>query len=53
MYVSIWRVLPGPVWLRILFSVILIGAALFALATWVFPFIDAFINSQEATVGSP
>ncbi|GAB3127714.1 hypothetical protein [Glaciibacter psychrotolerans] len=53
MYLSIWRVLPGPVWLRILFSLILIGAALFALATWVFPWIDAFITSQEVTVGGP
>ena len=52
MYASIWRILPGPVWLRILFALILLGAALFALSTWVFPWIDGYINSQEVTVAT-
>ena len=52
MYASIWRILPGPVWLRILFILILISGARFALATWVFPWVDSYINSQEVTVGT-
>lgn len=53
MYATIWRLLPGPVWLRILFVLILIGAALFALATWVFPWVEIMTTNQEVTVGSP
>ena len=51
MYAALWRVLPGPIWLRIVFVVVLIAAVLFALATWVFPWVDQIITPQEATVG--
>lgn len=51
MYAALWRVLPGPVWLRILLVVILIAAVLFVLAAWVFPFIDELVTpDQEVTV---
>jgi hypothetical protein len=53
MYAALWRVLPGPVWLRVLFVVVLAAAVLFTLATWVFPWIDGIITNQEATVGGP
>lgn len=52
MYAAIWHILPGPIWLRILFVLILITGVLFALSTWVFPWVDAIINSQEVTVGT-
>ena len=51
MYAALWRVLPGPIWLRIVFVIVLISAVLFALATWVFPWVDQIITPQEATVG--
>ena len=51
MYAALWHVLPGPIWLRIVFVVVLIAAVLFALATWVFPWVDQIITPQEATVG--
>jgi len=53
MYAALWRVLPGPVWVRISCVLILVAAILFALATWVFPWVDQYINNQEATVGGP
>ncbi|WP_166806279.1 hypothetical protein [Cryobacterium cheniae] len=53
MYAALWRVLPGPVWLRILLVFVLLAAVLFALATWVFPWVDSIVNNQEVTVGSP
>lgn len=53
MYAAIWRVLPGPVWLRVLLALALLAAVLFALATWVFPWVDSIVNNQEATVGGP
>lgn len=53
MYAAAWNLLPGPLWFRILLAVAVVAAVLFALATWVFPWVDAIVNPQEATVGSP
>jgi len=53
MYAAIWRVLPGPIWVRMLLVLILLTAVLFTLATWVFPWVDMLVNNQEATVGVP
>ena len=53
MYAALWRVLPGPLWLRIVLVFVLLAAVLFALATWVFPWVDSIVNNQEVTVGSP
>lgn len=51
MYGALWRVLPGPVWLRILILVVGAAAVLTALVLWVFPLIQTFMEPQEATVG--
>jgi hypothetical protein len=53
MYAALWRILPGPIWLRILFLLFLLAAVLLALSTWVFPWVDSIVNNQEVTVGSP
>lgn len=51
MYAALWRVLPGPIWLRILLVLILAAAVIYALAAWVFPWIDVMITpTQEVTV---
>ena len=50
MYGAIWRVLPGPVWLRLLLVLLLAAAVVYALFTWVFPWVDAIINPIEVTV---
>jgi hypothetical protein len=52
-YASLWRVLPGPLWLRILLALVLVAGVLAVLSTWVFPWVDSLVNSQESTVGSP
>lgn len=51
MYAALWRVLPGPVWVRLILVLILLAAVLFVLSSWVFPWIDQFVSNQEATVG--
>ncbi|WP_166805475.1 hypothetical protein [Cryobacterium sp. Hb1] len=51
MYAALWRVLPGPIWMRIILVLILLMAVLAALATWTYPWIDGILNNQEATVG--
>ncbi|MCU1409100.1 MAG: rane protein [Microbacteriaceae bacterium] len=53
MYAALWHILPGPVWVRVLLVLILLAVVLFALATWVFPWVDSIVNNQEATVGGP
>jgi hypothetical protein len=50
MYGALWRVLPGPVWVRILLVIILLVAVVFVLFTWVFPWVDGIINPIEVTV---
>ncbi|HEY2556879.1 MAG TPA: hypothetical protein VGI08_07220 [Diaminobutyricibacter sp.] len=52
MYAALWRVLPGPVWVRILILVVLIAIILFVLVTWVFPWVDSLLGDQEGTVGT-
>ena len=53
MYVALWRILPGPLWVRILLVLVLLAAVLFVLATWVFPWVDSIVSNQEATVDAP
>ena len=53
MYAAIWRLMPGPVWVRILLVLVLLAAVLYSLATWVFPWVDMMVNNQEVTVGAP
>lgn len=52
MYGALWRVLPGPWWLRLLLLLILIAAVVFALFTWVFPIVDGILNPINVTVDS-
>ena len=51
MYAAIWKILPGPVWLRIVMAAALVVAVLTVLALWVFPFVDNLMVPQGVTVG--
>lgn len=51
MYAALWRILPGPIWVRIILVLILVAAVLAVLATWVYPWMDGILNNQKATVG--
>jgi hypothetical protein len=50
MYGALWRVLPGPVWVRILTLVAVVAIVLFCLQAWVFPWINSLIPISDATV---
>lgn len=50
MYAALWRVLPGPWWLRVLFLLVLAAAAVAALVTWVFPPVAEWLNPVDVTV---
>jgi len=51
MYSALWRVLPGPRWLKVV-EVVVLGLVILSLCVdWVFPwFAENFIQS-ESTVG--
>lgn len=51
MYAALWRVLPGPWWLRVLILIALLAAVLAVLVLWVFPFAAQFVAPQ-VTVGN-
>lgn len=51
MYAALWRVLPGPAWVRILILLVLLVAVLYGLFWYVFPWVGQFVNPQDATVG--
>ncbi len=50
MYAALWRVLPGPWFVRVLILLVLVAAVLYALAFWVFPWVSAIVNPQEVVV---
>lgn len=50
MYAAFWRILPGPVWIRLLIVLLLLAVVLLSLVTWVFPWVDSIVNTQEVTV---
>ncbi|NLT26823.1 MAG: hypothetical protein GXX90_09300 [Microbacteriaceae bacterium] len=43
MYGALWRVLPGPWPVKLLILLVLIALALWAMVTWLFPWIDTFL----------
>ena len=50
MYGALWRVLPGPWWLRLLILTVAAAALLTALVLWVFPWVNDFMTPQNVTV---
>ena len=50
MYLALWRLLPGPAWLRVLQLVVLAALALTALVLWVFPIVDHLTAPQDVIV---
>ena len=50
MYAALWRVLPGPWWVRLFIVLVLVAAVLYGLFFYVFPWVSPFLNPQEVTV---
>ena len=47
MYAALWRLLPGPWWLRLIIALGLIAAVLYALFFHVFPWVSPLIAPDE------
>ncbi|MCL2514363.1 MAG: hypothetical protein FWD85_05375 [Microbacteriaceae bacterium] len=53
MYGALWRVLPGPWWVRLLLLIALAAAVVFVLFEWVFPWVDGLVSpGNTGTVGT-
>ncbi|HWL76046.1 hypothetical protein [Microbacterium sp.] len=50
MYAALWRILPGPAWVRVIILLVLLAAVLYGLFYYVFPWVSQFIIPQEVTV---
>lgn len=50
MYGALWRVLPGPAWLRIVILLVLLAIVLAACVYVVFPWLNTFVNATDVTV---
>jgi hypothetical protein len=50
MYAALWRILPGPRWVRAVILVVMAALVLTALVLWVFPVIDQLTSPQDVTV---
>jgi len=51
MYSAIWRLIPGPTWLRIIIATALAAAVVASLMIFVFPWVDTMMTSQNSSVG--
>lgn len=47
MYGALWRVLPGPWWVRVIILIALAAAVVYALFFYVFPWLSFFIIPDE------
>ena len=47
MYAALWRLLPGPWWVRTIILLVLAAAVLYALFFYVFPWISPYILPAE------
>jgi hypothetical protein len=50
MYAALWRVLPGPWWVRVLILLVAAAALLTALVLWVFPWVDTLVAPSDVVV---
>ena len=50
MYGAIWRVLPGPTWLKAIEALVLALAVVAALFLWVFPAVAPLLPFDQQTV---
>lgn len=50
MYGALWRILPGPWWVRVVILLALAAAVLYALFWFVFPWVSTIVDPQDVTV---
>lgn len=51
MFSMIWRFFPGPAWLRVIVLLAVAAVIVYALITYVYPWVALQLPQQEVTVG--
>jgi hypothetical protein len=51
MYTALWRVLPGPLWVKVFELLVLAVAVVALLMAFVFPVIADLVFVEESTLG--
>ncbi len=51
MYAVLWRLLPGPTWLKVAEALALLALAVWALLAWVFPAVEPLLPFDRISVG--
>ncbi|RZT67030.1 hypothetical protein [Leucobacter luti] len=52
MFSILWRFFPGPAWFRVIVLLAAVVALVWALITYVYPWVAIQLPSPEVTVGS-
>ena len=50
MYGALWRILPGPWWVRLFIVLVLVAAILYGLFFYVFPWVSPFISPGDVSI---
>lgn len=50
MYAALWRVLPGPWWVRLFIVLVMLAAVLYALMYWVFPWVSPIVAPGDVSI---
>ena len=50
MYAALWRLLPGPWWLRVLILLAMLAAVLYGLFVYAYPWVAMTFVPDEVTV---
>lgn len=50
MYGAIWRLLPGPAWLKTIEALVLVTGVVAVLFLWVFPWLVPYLPVDQQTV---
>lgn len=51
MYAALWRLLPGPLWLKVVEALVLLALVIWLLLTVVFPAVEPLLPFDRITVG--
>lgn len=50
-YAALWRILPGPTWLKALECLVIAGVVCWVLLTWVFPWVEPMLPFDRIVIG--
>ena len=51
MYAALWRLLPGPTWIKVAEVAALLGLVVWVLLAWVFPSVEPHLPFDRIDVG--